>query len=80
MEMSNLPAIITAIAACITALGGIIVTIFIFIPNLKTSRSTHKIVNQQRTDMQNWNRALVRALKSANVEVPIDQSIDEIFP
>lgn len=37
--------------------------------------AVHKIVNQQRTDMLRYTEALVRALKSAGVEVPVDQSI-----
>jgi hypothetical protein len=43
----------------------------------ETGEQTHKIVNQQRTDMQNYNRALVAALKLAGLEVPIDQSLPD---
>lgn len=39
-------------------------------------QEVHKIVNQQRTDMVRYERALVAALKRAGVEVPVDQSID----
>lgn len=37
----------------------------------------HHIVNQQRTDMQRYTRALVAALEKAGLEVPIDQSLEE---
>jgi hypothetical protein len=36
--------------------------------------SVHKIVNQQRTDMLRYQRALIVALKAHGVEVPDDQS------
>lgn len=36
----------------------------------------HTIVNQQRTDMLNYQRALVRLLNKHGIEVPEDQSID----
>ncbi len=39
------------------------------------TEEVHVIVNQQRTDMTRYNEALVRALRSAGIEVPIDQSI-----
>jgi hypothetical protein len=70
-------AIITAGASLITALGGLVLAFTVLIPLLKTSKDTHKIVNQQRTDMMSYNRALLRALKNANVEVPQDQSQPE---
>ena len=37
----------------------------------------HKIVNQQRTDMIRYTEALIRTLRAAGIEVPIDQSIPE---
>jgi hypothetical protein len=40
-------------------------------------RDVHKIVNQQRTDGLNFQRALIRALQDAGVAVPVDQSIAE---
>lgn len=39
-------------------------------------KEVHHIVNQQRTDMQRYTRALVTALERAGVEVPDDQSIE----
>ena len=75
--MSNLgtvAGIIAAIATSITALGGLVVSIKVLIPMLRTGRDTHKIVNQQRTDMQNWNRALVRTLRAHDIDIPVDQS------
>jgi hypothetical protein len=71
----SIPGIITAVAAVITAAGGFIVSIRVLIPSLKTAEDTHKIVNQQRTDMQNYNRALTRTLKDHGIDLPVDQSI-----
>jgi hypothetical protein len=70
-------AIITAGASLITALGGLILAFTVLIPLLKTSKDTHKIVNQQRTDMMSYNRALLRALRDADVTIPQDQSLPE---
>lgn len=79
MQASSLAGTITAIAASITALGtavgGLIVVIKVLIPLLRTSRDTHKIVNQQRTDMQNYIRALVAELRIHGINIPIDQSL-----
>jgi hypothetical protein len=82
MPPSTLASVITAIAVCITAVGGVIAALTLFIPILRNTRTlrnevaeVHTIVNQQRTDLQNWNRALVRALKDAGITVPIDQSV-----
>jgi hypothetical protein len=85
---SSLAGIITALATLITALGGVIVTFKIMIPNKKTNeeaarvgQETHVIVNQQRTDMEkvvsdqaNFIRALSRALSAHGIDIPIDQS------
>jgi hypothetical protein len=38
-------------------------------------QEVHKIVNQQRTDMTNYQEALKRALSAAGIEIPIDQSL-----
>jgi hypothetical protein len=65
----------TAIASVITALALIIGALPALIKVLRTTREVHTIVNQQRTDMQNYNRALIAALRSAGIEVPVDQSL-----
>lgn len=78
--IAALAGIITAVAATITAVGGVIVAITVLIPMLRTARQTHTIVNQQRTDMRNWNRALVRALEAHGIEVPRDQSLGDDPP
>ena len=73
--MTDIAGVVSAIAACITALGGIIVTLWIFISSLRTARSTHQIVNQQRTDLVNYSRALSRTLKEHGIDLPVDQSL-----
>jgi hypothetical protein len=82
---SSSPAgIITASSTVLIAIGGIIATLTVFIPVLRTAKSTnaqvhdvHIVVNQQRTDMKNYQRALVKALVAAGIEVPEDQSLDD---
>jgi beta-lactamase regulating signal transducer with metallopeptidase domain len=70
----SLPAIITAVAASLTAIGGLIAAFALLIPILRITKTTHKIVNQQQTDLRNYQRALIEALKNANIQVPEDQS------
>lgn len=70
----SLPAIITAIAATITAIGGVIVALTVLIPMYRVTKITHKIVNQQQTDLKNYQMALIKALELHNIEVPEDQS------
>lgn len=75
MSAADAAAVVSAVAACITAVGGVIVTLFIFIPSLRTARRTHEIVNQQRTDLVNYSRALTRTLREHGIDVPVDQSL-----
>lgn len=80
MAASTWAGVISAIAGVITAVGGLYAALAVFIPAQRAAKHTlddvHKIVNQQRTDMTNFNRALIRALKDANVPVPVDQSVE----
>lgn len=73
---TSISSLVTAIATLVGALGGTAVSISL----IRTGRATHKIVNQQRTDMLAYNRALVRALRDQGIEVPIDQSLPEDEP
>jgi hypothetical protein len=80
MTGSSVAGIITAVATGLTALGGVIATLAVLIPILRGTREIHKIVNQQRTDMENFQRALIRALIDAGVPVPVDQSLPKTPP
>lgn len=40
----------------------------------KTGDENHKMLNQDRTDMRNYQAALIRALEAKGITVPIDQS------
>jgi hypothetical protein len=66
MELGSIAGLITAVATMVTAVGGIVLSYRV--------QSVHKIVNQQRTDMLRYQRALIVALKAHGVEVPDDQS------
>lgn len=81
MAASTLAGVISAVAGVVTAVGGLVAVLAVFLPALRRNRETldevHHIVNQQRTDMTNFNRALIRALVEAGVPVPIDQSIED---
>jgi hypothetical protein len=84
----SITGIATAIATVLTAIGGVILSVTVLIPLLHetrhvkqttedvkvTTEDTKHLVNQQRTDMVNYQRALVRTLKSHGIEVPTDQS------
>jgi hypothetical protein len=72
---STLAGIITAIGVCITAVGGLVAAFTVFLPILRDVRSTHKIVNQQRTDMLKFQRTLIKTLVAHGIEVPEDQSL-----
>lgn len=74
--------IITAIASVITACALLLTAVSLLLPTLRKVRAVqvgvteiHTIVNQQRTDLQRYQQALVEALTKAGVEVPTDQSI-----
>jgi hypothetical protein len=67
--------IITAVATMATAVGGLLLAW----SNFRTRRAVdqvHKIVNQQHTDLVRYQRALVKALEAAHIDVPDDQSIE----
>jgi hypothetical protein len=84
MTPSSLAGIITAIASGITALALLCAALPTLIKVLRRTAEVreaiaevHVIVNQQRTDMGNYQRALERALQDAGIAVPIDQSKTE---
>jgi hypothetical protein len=84
MTGSSAAGIVSAAAGVITALalviGGLPALIKVLAEQRRNNRAigeVHKIVNQQRTDMQNYQRALINALREHGIDIPIDQSISE---
>ncbi len=73
---SSVAGVITAIAATFTALALVITALSVLVPTLRQVRKVHTIVNQQRTDLLRYQRALVIALKNEGIDIPVDQSID----
>lgn len=72
--------IITAIGSVCTALALVITALAALNRSKRVEGKidqVHIIVNQQRTDAANYQRALVRALQDAGVAVPTDQSVEE---
>jgi hypothetical protein len=75
----------TTIVGVITAFGTLFTAVSLIIAaigGLKRSQiverkvdEVHIIVNQQRTDLQRYQVALISALQKAGVEIPIDQSL-----
>lgn len=69
--------IITAIGTLLTA-AALVITAIAALKRVgrveKVVGEVHTIVNQQRTDSLNYQRALVRALNDAGIPVPMDQS------
>lgn len=72
----SITGIITAFATAITALGGLVAALVILIPLLRETRKVHTIVNQQRTDMLRYQRALLATLRAHGIEPPADQSLE----
>lgn len=75
MAPSTLAGVITAIGVVITALGGLVAAFTVFLPILRNVKETHKIVNQDRTDMLKFQRTLIRTLVAHGIAVPEDQSL-----
>lgn len=74
--------IVTALASVITACALLMTALSLLLPTLRKVKEVgrnvveiHTIVNQQRTDLQRYQQALVNALNEAGVKVPADQSI-----
>lgn len=74
MADSTLAGTITAIASIITALALLTGAIPLLLKALRDVKSVHVIVNQQRTDMQRYQRTLIRLLELHDIDVPPDQS------
>jgi hypothetical protein len=76
---STLAGVITASAAVFTSLALVITAVAGLIAARRVGQkvdAVHVIVNQQRTDAMNYQRALIAALLKHGIEVPADQSID----
>jgi hypothetical protein len=71
---SSVAGIITAVATMLTALGGLLLALKVVVPIRKETSQIHTMVNQQRTDALNYQKALIRALSKAGVDIPEDQS------
>jgi hypothetical protein len=82
MIESSLAGIIGAAAGVFTAFGGLIVAVTLLLPVLRNTRKNitkidevHTMVNQQRTDSQRYQVALIQVLKQHGISVPVDQSL-----
>jgi len=79
MPDSTLAGVITASATVLTAIALVITAVAGLIRSRRVEGKVdqvHTIVNQQRTDALNYQRALIAALSKAGVDVPADQSVD----
>jgi hypothetical protein len=72
----SLTGILTACGTLLTALGGLVLAVTVLIPLLRETKKVHTIVNQQRSDMLRYQRALVAVLRAHHIDVPADQSAD----
>jgi hypothetical protein len=71
--------IITAISTVLTALALVINAITARRRDKRIENKVdvvHTIVNQQRTDMQRYIRALSNTLKEHGIDLPVDQSLE----
>lgn len=66
MEWGTVAGLVTAVATMVTAFGGLYLG--------HRVQTVHKIVNQQRTDMIQYQKALIALLKHHDIDIPEDQS------
>lgn len=79
MQASSLAGVITATGTVFTALAVLLTAIAGLVRSRRIEHKVddvHTMVNQQRTDAQNYQRALILALTKAGVDVPADQSVN----
>ena len=74
IDAATIQSSITAISTSITAIGGAVTVIAVLIPTLRVGRSTHTIVNQQRTDAATYREDLKTTLKEHGIEPPADKN------
>jgi hypothetical protein len=67
MEWGTISGLITAVATMVTAIGGLLLALKVIMP-------THKLVNQQRTDMLRFQTVLINKLAEHGIDIPEDQS------
>jgi hypothetical protein len=67
MDSGTIAGLVTAGATMVTAVGGLLLAVKVIMP-------THKIVNQQRTDMIRFQIVLIKTLQANGIDVPEDQS------
>lgn len=77
MSASSLAGVISACAGVVSAFALVFAAMPALIKTRREVRKIHTIVNQQHTDLINYQGALVRALKTAGIDVPVDQSASE---
>jgi len=73
---TSIVGVITAVATLVTAITALCALLPVMFKLVRDVKNVHTIVNQQRTDMQRYERTLVRALKEHGIEVPVDQSVN----
>lgn len=66
--------IIAVVASLGTLLGGIAAFITAVRKIGRKVDDVHRLVNQQHTDLKNYQAALIRALNAHGITIPIDQS------
>jgi len=80
VEWGTIAGTLTAAATMLTALGGLLVAIKVLVPTKKQIQEVHTIVNQQKTDMERYQRALVATLAEHGITIPADQSKEPTEP
>jgi hypothetical protein len=64
----------------LTALGGLVLAFAVLIPTLRTTQTTHHLVNQTRTDMLRREEVLIAALQAGGIAIPPDPSLARPTP
>ena len=76
MTISEVIQIITAVAACITAVGGLIIAVRTGKVK-KVLDETHVMMNQQRTDALAYQETLIKIIQQAGITIPEDTSLQQ---
>jgi len=63
-------AIISALAALVTAVGGVLIAYRVLIPIVRKTDEVHALVNSNREDMLRREEVLIAALQHAGVKIP----------
>lgn len=75
MTAGEIAAVVTGATALITAVATAVANLVLLLSMLRDVRTTHRLVNQERTDARVYQAITTDALRQAGVPVPPDPSL-----